>query len=63
MALVDNLRGALAEFARIRREFEEHGSRLPDDLKQPIVAMRQKLREAGLPQEVIDATPGLEPLD
>jgi len=63
MALVDNLRGALAEFAHTRRDFEEHGVRLPDDLRQPIVDMRQKLREAGLPQEVIDATPGLEPLD
>ncbi len=63
MALIDNLRGALAQFAHTRREFEEHGLRLPDDLKQPIVAMRQKLREAGLPQQVIDATPGLEPLD
>ncbi len=61
--MIDNLRGALDQFAHTRREFEEHGLRLPDDLKQPIVAMRQKLREAGLPQQVIDATPGLEPLD
>jgi hypothetical protein len=35
---------------------------MPEDIRQQILTLRQTLREAGLPEETIDATPGLDPL-
>lgn len=58
----DSLAIGLGEIAatrqRLRAEFPN--SPMPDDIRQMVVRTRRMLRRAGLPQHVIDATPGLE---
>lgn len=46
--------------AAIRQEARESGLEIPEDVRQMILNTRQMLREAGLPEEMIDETPGLE---
>lgn len=43
-----------------RHYADEHGLELTKALRQGIFDMRREMREVGFPQEVIDATPGLE---
>jgi hypothetical protein len=33
---------------------------MPEDMRQMLLGVRQTLRAGGLPDELIDATPGLE---
>ena len=50
----------LSHIAVLRRDAREHGLDLPEENQQQVADLRRLLREAGLSQEAIDATPGLE---
>jgi len=56
------IRGGLEAIAEGRRELEAAGHPLPAAVRMQINNMRQVLRNQGLPEHVIDATPGLWPL-
>jgi hypothetical protein len=43
-----------------RNEALQHGLELPEDVRQHILTLRLRLRDAGLSDEQINATPGLE---
>jgi hypothetical protein len=43
-----------------RRYADQHGLELTKALRQGIFDVRREMRELGFPEEVIDATPGLE---
>ncbi|MGO9158709.1 hypothetical protein [Mycobacterium sp.] len=43
-----------------RQYADEHGLELTKALRQGIFDVRREMRELGFPEEVIDATPGLE---
>ena len=59
--MVDNLKAGVESIATARGKFEEAGE-LPQEFREAILQIRQQLRAAGLPQELIDTTPGLHPL-
>jgi hypothetical protein len=63
----DALRAQLAEslnsIAASRQEARKLGLEIPENLRQMIYNLRQQFREAGMSQNAIDATPGLEPFD
>ncbi len=62
--LFDNVAVGLQQIATTRQHLRDNGSGpMPEHLKQMLNRTRKMLRDAGLPQEVIDKTPGLEPLD
>jgi hypothetical protein len=42
-----------------RRELEAAGFEMPLEVREAVARMRRQLADAGLPQELIDATPGL----
>ena len=50
----------LGELARWRQEARELGREIPPRIRELIVTTRRLLREAGLSQEMIDTTPGLQ---
>jgi hypothetical protein len=55
-ALADSLSG----IAAARQEARKQGLQMPEDIRQHILRTRRLLREAGLSDKQIDATPGLE---
>ncbi|OBG20574.1 hypothetical protein [Mycobacterium sp. 852002-51057_SCH5723018] len=57
--LWDNMTAGLQQIAEVRKEAEEAGLEMPDDVRQQLVGIRQLLHDNGLPWEEIDATPGL----
>ncbi|MBV8346015.1 MAG: hypothetical protein JOZ49_00310 [Mycolicibacterium sp.] len=62
-ALLDTLAASFEQIAAARKQAQEAGQPIPDDLRREIYTMREMLRENGLPEAEIDATPGLEPPD
>jgi len=62
-APLDTLAASFEQIAAARRQAQEAGQPIPDDLRREIYTMREMLRENGLPEAEIDATPGLEPPD
>ncbi len=62
--LLDNLAAALGEIAALRQQIRDMGLEPLTDLtiRQLMTQARARLVQAGLSQEQIDATPGLEPL-
>ncbi len=59
--MFDNLRAGFSEIAALRASARDAGLQLPEDIQRSVASMRETLRAAGLPQALIDATPGLEP--
>lgn len=59
-ALWARLADRLSDVAAVRRATGD--AHMPDGVRQHILAMRRQLRAAGMPDEQIDTTPGLEPL-
>jgi hypothetical protein len=60
-ATLDNLTPSFEQIAAARKQAQEAGQPMPDELRREVYAMREMLRERGLPEKLIDATPGLEP--
>ncbi len=60
-ALWARLADSLSDVAAVRRATGD--AHMPDGVRQHILAMRRQLRAAGIPDEQIDTTPGLEPPD
>jgi hypothetical protein len=51
-------------FAALRKAAEEAGYEMPEDIRRQLMAVRQQIHVCGgVPWELIDATPGLEPPD
>ncbi|TAM63540.1 hypothetical protein [Mycobacterium sp.] len=57
-AQFDLLAEQLSNIAAMRRQLDD--SEMPEDVRQMILGLRQTLCEAGLPEEMIDETAGLE---
>jgi hypothetical protein len=58
-----SLTASFKQMAAARKKAQQAGEPLPDDLRREIYAMREMLRENGLTEDQINATPGLEPPD
>ena len=59
-ALWATLRDSLASAAEARRQARELGMPMPDDVLQELLNTRAMLRDAGLSEDQINATPGME---
>jgi hypothetical protein len=58
------LRFAALRFAALRKAMQDAGWEIPQDIRRQLMALRQQIHVVtGTPWELIDATPGLEPLD
>jgi hypothetical protein len=62
-ALFAQLHDGISQIATTRQEAREKGYKMPDDIREHIIALRRKLLLAGLSPQQIDSTPGLEPVD
>jgi DNA-binding FrmR family transcriptional regulator len=59
--LLQQLRQAQLGFAALRKAMEDAGLEMPEDVRQQLMAVRQQIRIHGVPGELIDTMPGLEP--
>jgi hypothetical protein len=59
--LMQQLRQAQLGFAALRKEAENAGWEMPEDIQRQLLEVRQQIRIHGLPGELIDTIPGLEP--
>jgi hypothetical protein len=59
--LLQQLRQAQLGFAALRKEMEDAGMEMPEDVRRQLMAVRQQIRVRGMPGELMDTMPGLEP--
>jgi hypothetical protein len=59
--LLQQLRQAQLGFAALRKEMEDAGMEMPEDIRRQLMAVRQQIRVRGMPGELMDTMPGLEP--
>jgi hypothetical protein len=59
--LLQQLRQAQLGFAALRKEMEDAGWEMPEDIRRQLMAVRQQIRVHGMPGELMDTMPGLEP--
>jgi len=57
------LRFAALRFASLHKAAEDAGWEIPDEIRRQLIALRQQFHVDGVPWELVDATPGLEPPD
>jgi hypothetical protein len=56
----ERLKANIADIAAVRNEAREHGLEMPEDIRRLLLSFRAQLRGAGVSNERINATPGLE---
>jgi len=57
------LRCTVLRLAALRKAMQDAGWEIPEDVRRQLTEVRQRMHVSGAPWELIDATPGLEPLD